>query len=195
MKKKSLLLLLLVMTFASMGSDCDDEDDPGVPNPGFGVVAVDRTGPFEKALLGAVTHGSWIRDLHPSANGSFTEWVTEGRDAGQDTVPDGRAPAGYEIFAIANWGRCTGLTGLQAIDRGVWNYVPCRIIRFPGISFLELPITPRTVDATGVPVTFEIQTVGLNTDYGMPKVQFFNEYGTLAASTYATEVSTGQNWL
>lgn len=52
------------------------------------------------------------------------------------------------------------------------------------------------MDSGAPSVEFTIWTDGAaNATYGMPKVQFYNVYGTLMAETYATQVSPDGMWL
>lgn len=78
MTKSTPFLLILVLMFATMAFECDNAG--GIPNPGFGAVAVDRTGffsSFERALPGAVTE--WLWDIDgDGATGDRYNFFTQG---------------------------------------------------------------------------------------------------------------------
>jgi hypothetical protein len=102
-KKPTIILLTLTLAFISMGAQCDD-NGPKIPNPGFGVVAVDQTGVYEKPFPGAVTDGAVIQ-AYPDATGFYGSFHTVGGNSGQSLVDNGKAPAFYLLHGIANWGR------------------------------------------------------------------------------------------
>ncbi len=194
MKKSTSLLLIIALIFVTIAGDCG----PDIPNPGFGVVAVDRTGfisSFERALPDAVTDWHWSFDGE-SATGDRYNFFTRGGGAGQSLVDRGRAPAGYNIRAVSDWGPCTGLNGVQVINRGVYNYIPCRRIMtvgFSGTSFVFSP-SPVDVSAAGAIDFYVTNGGGISTQFGMPYIEFTDEYGNLSTRTQATECDYSGTW-
>lgn len=150
MKKTTLLLFILTLIVAGMAAVCDPH--AGIPNPGFGVVAVNRLGLFEKPLPGAVTDWQLLEDL-PISTGRLTSFRTTGGNSGQSLVNDGRAPASYRIRAVANWGSCDGLGGTQSAERGVYNYVPCG---YKQRSIFASALSPISIDVTAAPLEFKV---------------------------------------
>lgn len=104
MRKPTLLMLILVLALTTTALECDNIGD--IPNPGFGAVAVDRTGFFtsyERALPGAITEWRHARD-DEGATGDRLNFYTQGGSSGQTKVDRGRAPARYIIKAVEDWG-------------------------------------------------------------------------------------------
>jgi hypothetical protein len=194
MKKSTLLFMIVVLMFATMAFECDNVGS--IPNPGFGAVAVDRTGfisSFERALPGAVTDWEWDRDNDPGATGDRFNFVTQGGSSGQTKVDRGRAPARYFIEGVQDWGPCNGLFGFQGINRAVWNYVPC--LRRPQVGFVggTFFFTPSPIDVSqtgGWNFTVSGGS-GISTEHGLPYFEMRDAWGNLAVRQQATSVDAG----
>lgn len=195
MKKSTLLLMMLVLVLATTAVDCSDD----IPNPGFGAIAVDRTGllsSFERALPGAVT--DWHHNFDgEGATGNRFNFFTQGGSAGQTLVDQGRAPAGYNIRAVQDWGPCTGLNGVQFINRGVWNYVPCRRgvrMGFRGGTFIFSPSPVDVNNTSGWEFSVSGSVAVLSTQYGMPYFEFRDSAGNLRARQQASYCHSSGTW-
>jgi hypothetical protein len=55
--------------------------------------------------------------------------------------------------------------------------------------------TPSVVDLQAPPADFTISGSGISTTYGMPKVQYWNEYGQLLGEATASAVAADGSWL
>jgi hypothetical protein len=185
--KKMIVLLCSALTLAGCVGGSRT-----IPNPGFGVLAVDQTGWYEKPLPGAITYGTWVRPrFWPPPTGDLENFRTVGGNVGEAVAPNAKAPGRWRLYGYANWGLCTGLTGYQDMDRGVDNYVPCSYRRVYAFNLL---FDPNTLTAAS-PQEFRIDGIGMDTTYGMPTVQFYNRVGTLVAETQATSMSSDNETL
>jgi hypothetical protein len=104
---------------------------------------------------------------------------------GNGTVTEVRIPAIW-LFTLLD-GPCAG-TGRATIGEDVTGdaILPCENIFHPHrISF-----TPIATDAQAPPATFTISGEGIDASYAMPLIEFYDEYGRLTASTYATAVAS-----
>ena len=195
MKKIKMLLLLCLLLFVSLAADCNDE--PAVPNPGFGLIAerIDLRSfiPSMRRLPGAVTDGVLVKE-HDTANGWVWTWRTVAQHHGGDVVANGIASALYRVTAVAEWAECTGRIGHFNSIRAKYNHMVCLLERghLPGI---QLPTLPSAFDSAADAGPFVISGEGFNSTYGMPVIQFTNEYGVLAAQTQAMEVSPEGFWV
>jgi hypothetical protein len=186
------LLLIATLMFVTMGDDCDDNGGGGgIPNPGFRLICVRREGVIEYPQTGALTRGTLLQRAD-DASGTSDDFLAEAGNAGQADVPNAVAPAFWRLFASGGWGQCNGASTSGGLNRGVENYVFCFIGQ--GFGF-HSQIFPTSLSTTGAAVEFMVTGVGLNTSYGMPTLQFFNEYGTLAAQTQATEMAPDNTYL
>jgi len=188
MKKTTFCLLVLILAFVSMGDECDD-----TPSRGFGIAAVYQdVGPlgiYEVPVPGSVTRGQLIQGAD-NYSGTVSGFQRVAGNSGQSYVEEGIAPGLWRMTAEANWLGCTGQSNLFDIDRGKYNYLLClRIGRF-GFPFL-----PSTLDASAPATEFIVYGEGITTNYGMPTLQFYNQFGTLAAQTTASQVASNGSWL
>src|SRR5215213_3762419 len=55
--------------------------------------------------------------------------------------------------------------------------------------------TPAVVDLQAPPADFMITGSGMSTTYGMPKVQYWDDYGQLLGETTASAVADDGSWL
>jgi len=97
---------------------------------------------------------------------------------------------------------------------GVWNFTRngghtgCGLIFFFGHaiscgqtatlncgSAFVFGMTPDSIDVNAPPATATFTGQGLDTTYGMPTLEFYDEYGTYFSQTTATAVSADGTWL
>jgi hypothetical protein len=94
------------------------------------------------------------------------------------------------MLALGGWNECTGLSASVGLERGVENRIGCTITGGFGFQFF-----PTSISTAAAPLEFMVAGADMNTTYGMPTLQFFNEYGTLAAQTQATEMAPDNTYL
>jgi len=83
----------------------------------------------------------------------------------------------------------------HAIIESVGDYAPLPCLNRPPGSFA---FVPATADAQAMPSSFTISGDGIDGTYGMPLVDFYDEYGDLMASISATDLGIdgqGTTWL
>lgn len=185
--KRLIVLLLSALILAGCVSE-----DRTIPNPGFGVIAVDQTGFYEKPFPYAITYGNFVRPkFYPPPTGTLENFRTEAGKVGESVVPNVKAPGRWKLYGYANWGDCTGITGYQDMNPGVDNYVPCSYRR---VFAFNLLFDPNTLTAAS-PQEFRIDGNGMDATYGMPTIQFYDRIGTLIAQTQATSLSSDNETL
>jgi hypothetical protein len=131
------------------------------------------------------------RDLSGAA-GNTTYFDVTTNDNGRAAIGGGRAPA---IWEFNNLGDGIGLNA-------------CRNQRFTGFTTplgttdifcantigIFFTAAPDSIDVQAPPATFTIYGQGISTAYGMPVIEFWNEYGTVVGQTTATEVAADGTW-
>jgi hypothetical protein len=89
-------------------------------------------------------------------------------------------------YIIGHTGECNRRSTGADLKPGKDNYVTCLVIR----GTLGASVLPDSVDATGAPAQLTIAADGIDTAYGMPTLQFYNQYGALTAQTQASDVAS-----
>lgn len=148
---------------------------------------------LETIIADAVSSGIHVSDGATASGQTFAYNNVSSGNTGNFFVTDGRAPALWRFTAISNFRGCERSpfnTTLFPVERNKYNYLICFDGRFP------FPQLPQSIDGSTAPVEFTIWADGLlDTTYGMPKLQYFNIYGTMMAETQATQVSPDGMWL
>jgi hypothetical protein len=86
------------------------------------------------------------------------------------------SPSGCVVYAPDSNGNCNGIVTVIG----------------GGFAFF---ITPSVVDLQAPPADFMITGSGISTTYGMPKVQYWDDYGQLLGETMASAVADDGSWL
>lgn len=103
------------------------------------------------------------------------------------TVVDIIYPDGSRTSAIANDNGCVVVS-----TRGYsCSQITAQPVRRIGIFFAA----PSSIDLQAPPPSITITGEAISTSYGMPKVQFYNEYETLVAEVTASDVAPDGSWL
>ena len=134
-------------------------------------------------LGGTSVSGNWISDTGtPQGNTlSFAGFTNSG--ASMD-VPDGRVPANWRILATN--GAC--LTVLEPSVRNV-TAGSTQLARCV-VSTLFLTAAPSSINLASPPTTVGIGGGGFTTTYGMPVIEYYDQYsGVLVANATATSVA------
>jgi len=195
MYKHKIFLLSVVLLFASVTSGCWLWPFGGAQVvSGFKVTAkkyVQMVGGGFFFISPTTARGTWQYD-NGSALGNTTSFAA---CCGTITVPDGRVPARWLIFAGAQFGNeCIGqLTNPNMdVDPGQNRTANCLVA---GI-FFPFAMSPATFNLQSPPATMELTGSNLNTTYGLPRIEYMDPYsGDLLAITTATSVSGDGTWL
>jgi hypothetical protein len=208
MKRKKTALVAAIVMYVAVIASCSSEPDLVAPNPGFGIVTigVDSNG-LTHFLGGARTTGFLFRLPSPpfsgqpiipaGATGHQSTFDVISNSKSKAIVPDGIAPAFWTIKAESGWdfldvspfggvprpATCNGKTGSMTPKPGEFAELECR----PDIGPFG-PISPSTIDVSGSAVEFQVGGGGVTATYGMPKIQFYDMYGTYVAQTTATAI-------
>jgi len=180
--------------FVTMADDCDSGGGiTYIPNPGFSLVCQRSHNDYETVLPYSRTYGAigrsyfgYLIGVADNATGKFDTFDVTAGSYGRADVNNNIAPAFYHVEARANWLECTGLSTGASIDRGVFNYLTC-IIK-DGTGSFGGPTIPNSIDTTSSPTQITAYGEGIDSQYGMPTFQFFNQFGTLIAQSPATAV-------
>jgi len=109
---------------------------------------------------------------------------------GRTFVTRGRAPSLWTFYYLpSDHGPCQFQSATLQVYQN--QYTPFICIQRPGFLFIA---APGSIDVSAPPATLVFQTTDagvIDTAYGMPIVEFFDEYGTLLAQATATDVSNG----
>ena len=77
-----------------------------------------------------------------------------------------------------------------------FGYVKCGgTVKLDCSSALAFAMSPESIDVNAPPATATFTGQGLDTTYGMPTLEFYDEYGTFFSQTTATAVSADGTWL
>jgi len=109
-------------------------------------------------------------------------------------VDGGRVPARWRIVAGTPGAECIGY--LESLERDVTagSTQVSRCVVF-GVIF-PFTTAPASVDLQAPPATFDLTGSGLSTAYGMPQVEYVDQYtGAVIGSTTATAVNADGTWL
>jgi len=88
-----------------------------------------------------------------------------------------------------NFQRIGGHTGCGLI--GAAGYISCGgTAKLPCSPALAFGMAPEAIDTNAPPATATFTGEGLNTTYGMPTIEFYDEYGTFFNQTTASSVSS-----
>lgn len=108
---------------------------------------------------------------------------------GKLDVPNGRVPA---VWSFTRFGGHTGCGTISFINRSI----SCGSeVRLNCGSAFVFAMSPDSIDVNAPPATATFTGEGVDTTYGMPKIEFYDEYGTYFDQTTATTVSADGTWL
>lgn len=193
MNKYKLFLLSAVLLCTTLTTGCwlwpfgDDEPDHGFKARGD--VYVQVAGQGLVFFMNTNVRGDWQFD-NGSATGNTTTFSS---CCGTVDIADGRAPARWLIFAGVPGG-CQGQITNPNMDVNPGQTKVAECLGF-GIIF-PFSTAPASVDLQAPPSTMEMSGSGLTTTYGMPRIEYTDQYtGNLIATTTATSVSADGTWL
>lgn len=64
-----------------------------------------------------------------------------------------------------------------------------------GVGFNNFAVSPSSIDLQAPPTTMTITGTGISSTYGMPVVEFYDNYSNFIGSTTASSVDSGGTWL
>jgi len=144
-------------------------------------------------------HGDWVSDIGYNSNaanlGTSFSIVLNG--GGRGHIDNTRLPATWD-FTFLFPTVCLHPVIREQVEmhdeHGGFALLQCE--RIDGIH--PFGFSPDTADAQGMPASFGASGEGIDGTYGMPTVDFYDEYGRWVASKFATSVGTdgqGNTWL
>jgi hypothetical protein len=124
--------------------------------------------------------------------GHFTDFASScGNITGFDITTDGEGKMKNRDFVANGWWsfqRIGGHTGCGLIN--ISGYASCGgTATLPCSSALAFGMAPESIDVNAPPATATFTGEGLDTTYGMPTIEFYDEYGTFFNQTTASTVS------
>lgn len=134
--------------------------------------------------------GQWLNDTYGSlCGGQFSFDGNTGGD-GQLNISDARVPANWRIA------RFGGHTGCDRVIASNSLFLTCgAVVTINCGAGSVFAMSPNQIDVNAPPATATFAGEGLNTTYGMPTIEFYDEYGTFFNQTTATYVSGDGTWL
>jgi hypothetical protein len=143
--------------------------------------------------------GTWKEDLFGLSTGetrqlpSFAETDGDGLYA----VDDGRAPAVWE-FGEYN-GVCANQSTRYNINLGqdfaLICDTTCVFVKGPNCPNNTFAMDPSFIDVADPPVIVSITGSGIDSTYGMPYIDYFDQYGNVVAEGRASQVAQDGTWL
>lgn len=91
--------------------------------------------------------------------------------------------------------RTTNANGTLFYPKDANNSCGSVTITRTGGGFSSFSVTPSSIDLQAPPATMSVIGTGINTTYGMPVVEFYDNYSNFIGSTTATAVDPGGTWL
>ncbi len=132
-------------------------------------------------VIGSVASFSWVCGSVINFNR-----ITDGE--GKATSRD------WVAGAYWNFQRIGGHTGCGI--RTAFGYVPCgATVPLDCSAAFSFTMAPESIDVNAPPATATFTGNGLETTYGMPTIEFYDEYGTYFDQTTASAVSADGTWL
>jgi len=133
---------------------------------------------------GVFVAGSWDSDIGTNSAGDVLTFDITTDDQGQDFVVDGRLPAVWTSGAIWNV-PCGNTVGSANFNVTLAN----PNIEWACVTSIDAS-TPSFALSGSLPSTFEVQSSGISTTYGMPQLDVYLGT-TLVSQLIASSVSTG----
>ena len=190
MKIKTLKVLFVLVAVLTLGTviNCGGGGGGSTPPPTTGFKArgenwfLGSDNQFH-FLGGTSVSGNWISDTG-SPHGSTTFFAGFTNSGASMDVPDGRVPANWRILATN--GAC--LTVLEPSVRNV-TAGSTQLARCV-VSTLFLTAAPDSINLASPPSTVGIGGGGFTTTYGMPVIEYYDQYsGVLVANATAASVA------
>ncbi|MFN2454135.1 MAG: hypothetical protein ABR577_07930 [Pyrinomonadaceae bacterium] len=193
MNKLKIALFCVMLSCAGVFAGC--RGGGSQPQSGFrarGEKYVSVLGGDYMFVSAANVSGRWQFD-NGSAVGNTTSFGPTLCIGGPCTISDGRVPARWRIIAGLP-GECIGQLTNPDVDISAGQAITARCLTF-GL-LVPFSATPSSVNLQTPPPTFEMTGSDLDTIYGMPYVEYVDQYtGDLIGSATATTVSSDGTWL
>jgi len=132
--------------------------------------------------------GQWLGDIYSSATGSqfaLNPTYTDGE--GKLHVSNGRIMALWTFHREG--GHCGSLDFVRQVLDNQTHILQCDL---RGARFTA---SPDSFDLNYPPASMTLIGADLNTQYGMPTVEYYDEYGTFIGQTTAAAVAGDGSWL
>lgn len=179
---------------ASIASDC------GSPPQGFRI----------QTELGIFFNGFPRIIAHPNINlrglWDFDDYLASGErrtlpsfatsdDSGLYSVPDGRAPAWWLFGELS--GPCAGKEKYLHVKKGETLRLLCdtTCVFLPCNGNQTFAAVPSYIETTNPPATITITGFDIDSTYGMPYVEYWDQSGNLVAQGQASSVAPDGTWL
>jgi hypothetical protein len=183
-KRIAALVIIVALGTLTMAFSCGGSPDP---NRGFDIVAFVNSNGVD-TLQTAHVIGDFL-----SPNGTTTGTVEHfEQDVARTTITGARVPGRWRFQVTFNTCSLIPSTfvGEQDVNRGQQVTFRC----FSSINGTFTP-SPSTVNAFAPPAMGTIYGQGISSAYGMPKVEYYDDMGTLVASKKADAVASDGTWL
>jgi len=164
------------------------------PQPGFNVVGekyVEVFGGGFMFVTFTTIRGNWVSD-NGSAVGTTTSFGPQLCN-GPCPVSQGRVPATWNIVAGIPGAECVFYR--EPTQRNVTSGSTQKSRCVTGGIIFPFSVSPNSINLQAPPATVDMTGQGLNTTYGMPSVEYVDQYtGQVLGSATATAVNGG-TWL
>ncbi len=190
---KSKILTVLLMAVTGLLTGCASGGDSNFPNPSFTIQTqrVNSLG-IPTNVPGVVISGYNNRPPDPGYTGFVRQFPPTESSYRSALVPvkNGVAPAFWAITSHTPL-FCGGLTAFGGVEPGEVSFARC----FQGSFNFPTSFVPSSINVEEPPVAWKITGNNMNSTYGMPTVQYFDEAGTLVYQTQATDIASDGTWI
>jgi len=189
MKTKTLKVVFVLAALLTLGTviNCGGGGGSSTPTVGFKARGenwfLGSDGQYH-FLSGTSVSGFWISDTG-TPHGSTQQFAAFTNTGAWYDVPDGRVPANWRILATN--GAC-----FQVLEASVRNVTAGsnQLARCVVSTAFFLTASPASINLASPPSTVSIGGGGFSTSYGMPVIEYYDQYsGILLANTTASSVA------
>jgi len=138
-----------------------------------------------------VVLGNWTGDRSGSRCGEGLGFEGTTNNEGKLHVSNARLPA---VWSFTRFGGHTGCGLISSAS----NFFPINCgntVTLNCHTVFAFVMAPEAIDVNAPPATASFTGQGIDTTYGMPTIEFYDEYGTFFNQTTATAVSADGTWL
>lgn len=184
MKRIAAFSIYIALATLTMAFSCGGGD----PNAGFKVkVLVNANG------VDTLQSGHLVADFLSATSSTTSGTITHfDQNVGFTQLSGAKVPSRWR-FTITFF-TCFFFPNTQVEERNV-NRNDVVDLRCASNSAGNFTASPNPVDAFNPPATGTIYGQGISSTYGMPRVEYFDEYGNSVASQKATAVAADGTWL
>lgn len=180
MKKVSLIIIVLVLSWTIVS--CDDDGGVSTPNPNAGFRVLTYAGtPTAFIPTAARVEGQFLQ-ANGTTTGTVESFVRDHGGVGYLIIDGARVPARWRLTlgpnVVGGGSLCLTFATTErnvSLNSEEWLFCPPR--------FFSFTASPNSINALNPPATITFSGKGVESVYGEPTLAFYNEFGYVIAST------------